>query len=736
MTEQTTRLLRDAENYLSALHGSVARHDNLAANFGCAGCELRDKIGAELCAVSSADPAPATDRDTSPTDWIDGHPHLEAIAAAVWERCDRSHTGIVMDDPRNIAVAALAAVLPAPTDQTDPAERLAGLRRAMTAIGADQTTPEQHAEQADADRELARRLHAVRPGVPLHHVFAVLQALRAVQVVDAASSAGRAPATGRDTLREHIAVALARENARLRATIERVRRLHDALDAETDLTSPDDEITRGAAARKIAAALDGWTDPAELRRLAGEAQQARVVTADDLARMLHAAAEDSEESFPTWVQLHPNGRAAYQLAAEYLLARLNVTTKPAPTGEAQQDEAGARCRCGATACESELCDCDSAPCPVDHAREAPQPAVDPAFAPGMPCEHGCRAAADALAREAQQDGASANVGLPARLEAALTERYTELGNPFSEMRRHEQGPDGWPASHPVGPHEVAEVLRELLTAEPQQDPAQDGEAEQLAVRDRAQPPHRALLARLEAERAKSAQNAADTRREGVARVFEGEEGAFRTAIAATIKAFYGLEAAVAYHRSGALPQGADPVITVTEAEVHASAAENLAALGLTYDQLADQAQRGEFASADAHALWVAIGGTIDPARLAPAPEAGLREQYAAAIRDAACTGDCGMTEEECARTRIQPVVWHPGLAEVSGSPEMFADAVLAVRDRALQQLRADRDRLAVEVGELRGVVAGPDTPAARLQRLQVERLLAKVRGNQQQDAAG
>jgi len=43
------------------------------------------------------------------------------------------------------------------------------------------------------------------------------------------------------------------------AAIERVRRLHDALDAETALTSPDEEITRSAAARKIAAALDGWT---------------------------------------------------------------------------------------------------------------------------------------------------------------------------------------------------------------------------------------------------------------------------------------------------------------------------------------------------------------------------------------------------------------------------------------------------------------------------------------------
>jgi hypothetical protein len=62
MTDQTARLLRDAANYLSALHGSVARHDNLAANFGCAGCELRDRIATELRAASSAGRAPAADR--------------------------------------------------------------------------------------------------------------------------------------------------------------------------------------------------------------------------------------------------------------------------------------------------------------------------------------------------------------------------------------------------------------------------------------------------------------------------------------------------------------------------------------------------------------------------------------------------------------------------------------------------------------------------------------------------
>lgn len=64
--------------------------------------------------------------------------------------------------------------------------------------------------------------------------------------------------------------------------------------------------------------------------------------------------------------------------------------------------------------------------------------------------------------------AAPDTDLPARLEAALTERYTSLGNPFSRMRRQEKGPDGWPAERPVGPHHVAEALRELLaTDEPE-----------------------------------------------------------------------------------------------------------------------------------------------------------------------------------------------------------------------------------------------------------------------------
>ncbi|MBB5932354.1 hypothetical protein [Streptomyces echinatus] len=52
-----------------------------------------------------------------------------------------------------------------------------------------------------------------------------------------------------------------RENAELRATVDRVRALHDSLEATSELTSPDDEITRGAAAKRIAAALDGYMPP-------------------------------------------------------------------------------------------------------------------------------------------------------------------------------------------------------------------------------------------------------------------------------------------------------------------------------------------------------------------------------------------------------------------------------------------------------------------------------------------
>ncbi|WP_405747729.1 hypothetical protein [Streptomyces canus] len=58
-------------------------------------------------------------------------------------------------------------------------------------------------------------------------------------------------------------VALAEQAGRDQAALARVRQLHDSLNTETGFTSPADPITRAAAAWKIAAALDGRTEPAE-----------------------------------------------------------------------------------------------------------------------------------------------------------------------------------------------------------------------------------------------------------------------------------------------------------------------------------------------------------------------------------------------------------------------------------------------------------------------------------------
>ncbi|MGC4918677.1 hypothetical protein [Streptomyces albogriseolus] len=78
-------------------------------------------------------------------------------------------------------------------------------------------------------------------------------------------------------------------------------------------------------------------------------------------------------------------------------------------------------------------------------------------------------------------------------------------------------------------------------------------------------------------------------------------------------------------------------------------------------------------------LLAAYDTSRTPPATEPTDRAALREQIAAAIRSAACNGDCGDTEEDCRKKRIQPFVWHHGkLAIVEGTPEQLADAVLAV----------------------------------------------------------
>jgi len=219
MTTDPIALLRDAENYLSALHGSVARHDHLAANLACAGCELRDRIAAalpELAAVSSAVVAPRTDQTTAeaalaavetalgdtltadareealariaavlpapadqaaPAVWVDGHPLLEAIAAAVWEQCRRSDSGTCLDDdPRNIAVAALSAVRNTATDLAAENKRLRAkvfewqgsyLDEVKVRQERDAEIARLRADRAAVLREAADRIDATRADFPI-----------------------------------------------------------------------------------------------------------------------------------------------------------------------------------------------------------------------------------------------------------------------------------------------------------------------------------------------------------------------------------------------------------------------------------------------------------------------------------------------------------------------------------------------------------------------------------------
>ncbi|GHJ36930.1 hypothetical protein [Streptomyces sp. TS71-3] len=55
----------------------------------------------------------------------------------------------------------------------------------------------------------------------------------------------------------------------------------------------------------------------------------------------------------------------------------------------------------------------------------------------------------------------------------------------------------------------------------------------------------------------------------------------------------------------------ETVIVVSQEEFLAAARRALGELGLTYEQLEEQARRCDFSSAQADALWVSIGGTVD-----------------------------------------------------------------------------------------------------------------------------
>ncbi|GGU62690.1 hypothetical protein [Streptomyces lavendofoliae] len=84
----------------------------------------------------------------------------------------------------------------APMPERTPAEdlqQLDSVRSHIKAAAEHQPSPEQLAEWAAADQELARRINKIRPGVPVHQAFYVLDTLPAIQQVDAAPTPPDAP---------------------------------------------------------------------------------------------------------------------------------------------------------------------------------------------------------------------------------------------------------------------------------------------------------------------------------------------------------------------------------------------------------------------------------------------------------------------------------------------------------------------------------------------------------------
>jgi hypothetical protein len=55
----------------------------------------------------------------------------------------------------------------------------------------------------------------------------------------------------------------------------------------------------------------------------------------------------------------------------------------------------------------------------------------------------------------------------------------------------------------------------------------------------------------------------------------------------------------------------DIVVELTPEEYEAAKSRALAQVGLTYEELADQARRHDFDSSQAHAVWSVIGGPLD-----------------------------------------------------------------------------------------------------------------------------
>lgn len=71
-----------------------------------------------------------------------------------------------------------------PSDVAALERALCRLRDQLAVIAGARPTPRELADDHAADIATARRVHQARPGVPVHHVLAVLEVLRAMSKME------------------------------------------------------------------------------------------------------------------------------------------------------------------------------------------------------------------------------------------------------------------------------------------------------------------------------------------------------------------------------------------------------------------------------------------------------------------------------------------------------------------------------------------------------------------------
>ncbi|MFJ3278490.1 hypothetical protein [Streptomyces halstedii] len=75
-----------------------------------------------------------------------------------------------------------------PSDVASLQLALSRLRDQLAVVAGARPTPQQLADDHAADIATARRIHQARPGVPVHHVLAVLEVLRAMDEMESSDA--------------------------------------------------------------------------------------------------------------------------------------------------------------------------------------------------------------------------------------------------------------------------------------------------------------------------------------------------------------------------------------------------------------------------------------------------------------------------------------------------------------------------------------------------------------------